>query len=80
MEFLGHRHGLKPGPDGKIHSQDLLALRVHQEVKLQGKKSLTTLDPTDDHFEILFKHYETLKNYMSDMHILGKKIASYRKD
>jgi hypothetical protein len=38
------------------------------------------LDNDDDTFEILFKYYETLKNYQGNINGLIKRIKDYNED
>jgi len=48
---------------GQIHAHDLMSMQIKDNVKKAQRKSLSFLDEDDDTFEVLFKYYETLKNY-----------------
>ncbi len=65
----------------QLHAHDLIALRLQDDLKVQQKKSLTYLNPeTDDKFEVLFKHLETLKNQDMSLRELQDRMAGYYKD
>ena len=49
--------------DGAVHAHDLISMQIQDRLKKEQRRGLTYLDNDDDTFEILFKYYETLKNY-----------------
>lgn len=62
---------------GQIHAHDLMSMQIKDNVKKAQRKSLTYLDEDDDTFEVLFKYYETLKNYQENMDHLLKEMNGY---
>ncbi len=66
----------------KINLDDV-ALKVIRECDSLAKSkdiSLVFLNDNDDMFEILFKYYETLKNYQTNLEDMGNKIYTYQED
>lgn len=65
----------------QLHAHDLIALRLQDEMKIQQKKSLSYLDPSqDDDFEVVFKHMQTLKHLALSLSELQARMSSYHQD
>lgn len=59
---------------------DLLSISIRDQLKKEQRKSLLFLDEADDMFEILFKYYETIKNYQGNLEDMHNKINTYNED
>ena len=61
-----------------IHPHDLLSAKIRREYTSKILTSGTMLDLVkDDQFEILFKYYETLVKFQTNLDELYQKLTSY---
>eukprot|EP00347_Sterkiella_histriomuscorum_P022120 403331610 len=64
-----------------IHPHDLLSAKIRTEYASKILTSGTMLDVVkDDQFEILFKYYETLVKFQTNLDELYQKLTSYQED
>lgn len=56
-----------------------MAHNIRTQLEQENRKALTFLDRSDDKFEMLFKHYETIQSYQHAFEELIKRAQDYRK-
>jgi hypothetical protein len=56
-------------------------MKLQDDIKRMHKRSLIYLTPkSDDRYEVLFKHFETLKNQDFALKELARRMATYQND
>lgn len=63
MELVAKKNRIEKLEDGTYHPQDLMAHNIRTQLEQENRKALTFLERSDDKFEMLFKHYETIQSY-----------------
>lgn len=59
----------------------MLSLKLKNEIKQEQRKQLIFIDSEkDDQYEILFKYYETLRNFMANVEHMDKISKDYQND
>lgn len=79
LQFLVQRHS-QIADDGNVHAHDLISMRIQDRIKTDQRKSLAMIDGDDDQFEIMFKYYETIKNYQQNLGDLHNTIKMFNDD
>ncbi len=65
--------------DKEVHAHDLLSIQLQDQIKKEQKKSLVYFDVgKDDQFEMMYKYFETLKNYQFNIDDLLKRLNDYQ--